>query len=356
MANGEPVLWSLYVYAPNQVAPAVFAVLYGLSTAGHLWQCYIYKCFRLLWLHPACGLLFTLGYALREYGSFNYLYEEEDKSILIVFVLSQVFIYICPPLLELANYHILGRLFYYAPHNSPLPASRVLSTFGALMLLVETLNALGVSLASNPSGSPTTQDLGSHLTIAALALQLAVIIIFILLAGVFHYRCAKNGVTARAVLVPLRTLYASMGLIFIRCIYRLVEHMGSTTVDINDMEVLRGLTPVLRYEWFFYVFEATLMFLNSALWNVWSPGRFLPKTYLVYLSKDGRTEVEGIEVEDQRTLAQKVLAKVTLGICFRRVKVKYLEENELEERGVARGKHAPQESSGSDSPLFPSGR
>ncbi|KAL3442964.1 hypothetical protein BJX65DRAFT_298601 [Aspergillus insuetus] len=320
MSNGQPVLWSLYVYAPNKVAPVVFAVLYGLSTVGHLWQCYLHKCFRPLGLHPLCGILFTLGYALREYGSFNYLYEEENKTVLILFVLSQVFIYICPPLLELANYHILGRLFYYAPHNAPLPAARVLSTFGALMLLVETLNALGVSLASNPSGSHSTQDLGSHLTIAALALQLGVIIIFVLLAGIFHYRCAKNGVKVRALLVPLRTLYASMGLIFVRCIYRLVEHMGSTTVDIDNIEALRALTPVLRYEWFFYVFEATLMLLNSALWNIWNPGRFLPRSYRVYLSKDGKTEVEGVAVEDCRSLGQKIVAKLTFGFCFRRVK------------------------------------
>ncbi|KAL3496133.1 hypothetical protein BJX62DRAFT_134832 [Aspergillus germanicus] len=316
----------------------------------------LYKCFRLLGLHPLCGILFSLGYALREYGSFNYLYEEENKTVLILFVLSQVFIYICPPLLELANYHILGRLFYYAPHNAPLPAPRVLSTFGALMLLVETLNALGVSLASNPSGSPSTQDLGSHLTIAALALQLGVIIIFVLLAGLFHYRCARNGVKARAVFVPLRTLYASMGLIFIRCIYRLVEHMGSTAVDINNIEALRALTPVLRYEWFFYVFEATLMLLNSALWNIWNPGRFLPRSYRVYLSKDGETEVEGVAVEDRRPFGQKVVAKLTFGFCFRRVKVKYLDESELEESRVGRGKHAPLASSGSDSPLFASGR
>lgn len=56
----------------------------------------LHKCFRLLGLHPLCGILFTLGYALREYGSFNYLYEEENKTVLILFVLSQVFIYICP--------------------------------------------------------------------------------------------------------------------------------------------------------------------------------------------------------------------------------------------------------------------
>ncbi|KAL2846157.1 hypothetical protein BJY01DRAFT_234659 [Aspergillus pseudoustus] len=320
MANGEPVLWSLYVYAPNKIAPAVFAVLYGASTVGHIWQCYLYKCFHLLGLHPLCGALFTLGYALREYGSFNYLYEEENTTVLITFVLSQVFIYICPPLLELANYHVLGRLFYYVPHQAPLPASRVLSIFGALMLIVETLNGIGVSLASNPSGKPTTQELGSHLTIAALSMQFAVIIIFVVLAGLFHFRCAKAGIRTHAVIVPLRTLYTSMVLILIRCIYRLIEHMGSTTVDIDNMEALRALTPVLRYEWFFYVFEATLMFLNSSLWNVWNPGRYLPRSYLVYLGRDGTTEIEGVAVVDERSFGQKVAAVATLGICFRREK------------------------------------
>ncbi|KAL2809129.1 hypothetical protein BJX63DRAFT_371445 [Aspergillus granulosus] len=351
MANGDPVLWSLYVYAPNKIAPIIFAVLYGLSTVGHVWQCYLYKCFRLLGLHPLCGILFTLGYALREYGSFNYLYREEEMTVLITFVLSQVFIYICPPLLELANYHVLGRIFYYVPYHAPLPASRVLSTFGVLMLGVETLNGLGVSLASNPSSSHTTQDLGSHLTIAALSMQFAVILIFVVLAGVFHYRCFKARIRTHVVIVPLRTLYISMTLILIRCIYRLVEHMGSTAIDVDDIEALRALTPVLRYEWFFYVFEATLMLVNSVLWNIWNPGRYLPRSYRVYLSKDGQTEVEGEEVVDERTLWEKVAAVVTLGTCFRREKVRYTNGEELEERRQATN----ETSSGSGSPLFTSG-
>lgn len=33
------VLGSLFVYAPNKVAPVIFAVAYALSAAGHIWQC-----------------------------------------------------------------------------------------------------------------------------------------------------------------------------------------------------------------------------------------------------------------------------------------------------------------------------
>ncbi|KAL4993222.1 hypothetical protein BDV10DRAFT_179520 [Aspergillus recurvatus] len=319
MANGEPVLWSLYVYAPNKGAPIFFAIAYGVSAAAHIWQCHRYKSWRLFGLHPLCGVLFTVGYALREYGAYNYLYDEEDRTVLIAFVLSQVFVYVCPPLLELANYHVLGRIFYYVPYLSPLPPNRVMSTFGALMALVELLNALGVSLASNPSSSSSQQDLGSHLTIAALAMQLGVILSFVVLAGIFHRRCVQADIRNKAVILPLWILYMSMSLILIRCIYRLIEHTGHTTVDINDMEVLRSLTPVLRYEWFFYVFEATLMLLNSVLWNAWHPGRYLPRSIWVHLGRDGR-EVVREESEDGRTVLAKVVSVLSFGILCRRQK------------------------------------
>jgi hypothetical protein len=52
-----------------------------------------YKLFKLIGLHPFCAVLFTVGYALRVYGAFNYLYSSQT---LIIYILSQVFIYICP--------------------------------------------------------------------------------------------------------------------------------------------------------------------------------------------------------------------------------------------------------------------
>lgn len=224
------------------------------------------------------------------------------------------------PLLELANYHVLGRIFYYVPYMAPLPPGRVLSIFGALMALVEALNALGVALAAKPTSSQSQQTLGRNLIIAALAIQLVVIVIFVLLAALFHRRCAKANIHTKAVSTPLITLYMSMSLILIRCIYRLVEHLGNTTVDIDDLEALKALSPILRYEWFFYVFEATLMLVNSLLWNVWSPGRYLPKDYHIYLARDGRTEIEGEEQSDDRPLLAKAGSVLTFGFLFRNKK------------------------------------
>ncbi|KAI0010165.1 putative RTA1 domain protein [Xylariaceae sp. FL0662B] len=315
MGNGQPVPGSLFVYAPNKGAPVFFTVAYAASAIGHIWQCYRYKCFKLIGLHPLCAVLFTAGYALREYGAFNYLYNTQN---LIIFILSQVFIYVCPPLLELANYHVLGRILYYVPHLAPLPAGKILPTFGGLIGLVEALNALGVALSSKPSSSSRTQELGSNLTVAAIAIQLCVILIFVLLTAIFHRRCAKANLHNRAVSTPLHTLYTSMALILIRSIYRLVEHLGNTTVDLDNPQSLMNLSPILRYEWFFYVFEATLMLINSVLWNVWSPGRYLPKNYLVYLAQDGSTEIEGEDGLDSRPFLSKAGSIFTFGLFFRR--------------------------------------
>lgn len=54
-----------------------------------------YKAWKLIGLHPLCAVLLTAGYALREYGAFNYMYDPGTPN-LIIFVLSQVLIFVCP--------------------------------------------------------------------------------------------------------------------------------------------------------------------------------------------------------------------------------------------------------------------
>lgn len=185
------------------------------------------------------------------------------------------------------------------------------------MALVELLNALGVALKANASSSSTQQQLGGNLVIAALAIQLAIIVIFVVLAGTFHRRCTGAKIHLKTVTTPLITLYVSMGLILIRCIYRLVEHLGNTTVDLSDFEAQKRLSPILRYEFYFYIFEATLMLINSMLWNVWNPGRYLPRNYHVHLAEDGRTEVGGDDEDrDERPLLAKAGHILTFGMFF----------------------------------------
>lgn len=55
-----------------------------------------YKTWRLIGLHPLCGVFLTVGYGMREYGAYNYKYDPDSKIALNMFIISQVFIYICP--------------------------------------------------------------------------------------------------------------------------------------------------------------------------------------------------------------------------------------------------------------------
>lgn len=235
------------------------------------------------------------------------------------------------PLLELANYHVLGRLLHYVPHCATLPPAKILSTFGGLVALVEALNGLGVAFTSNPSSPQNTQEMGSDLTMASLALQICVIVTCVILAASFHWRCARSNVNIRAVSTPLVTLYVSMSLILTRCIYRLVEHTGSVALKLNDLQALEQLTPILRYEWYFYVFEATVMLLNSILWNIWNPSRYLPRNHNVYLDQDGRVVHGGEEKRDSRSLLIKAASVLTFGILFRKgTEVQCREELQLQ--------------------------
>ena len=63
-----------------------------------------FKCFRVTGLHPLCGSLFTVGFALREYGAFHYLY---SRLNLVLYIVSQVFIYVCPWVIKVLQQRFL---------------------------------------------------------------------------------------------------------------------------------------------------------------------------------------------------------------------------------------------------------
>lgn len=159
------------------------------------------------------------------------------------------------------------------------------------MGLVEGLNGSGVALTANANATETAHNIGHYLTLASLCIQVVVILSFFTLAILFHCRCIRAKVLPRAVRAPIVVLYCSMALIFTRCIYRLVEFTtGSTSINLTNYNALLGLSPLLRYEVFFYVFEASLILLNSVLWNLYHAGRYLPRDKAIVLSQDGRTE------------------------------------------------------------------
>ncbi|KAJ2990331.1 hypothetical protein NUW58_g3006 [Xylaria curta] len=293
--------FNIWVFDPNKGAAIFFTIAFFTTGAVHFWQAIHYHSWRLTGLYVFCSFLFTGGFIARVLGSF-------DQTHLIKYILSIVLTYAAPPLYELGNYYILGRILYFVPHLSPIHPGRVLTTFAALSFIIEALNGTGAAYVANPTLSARLQGVGHALFKAALILQLIVIAAFVVLATTFYLRCRKNGINHNKVNQPLLTLYLSTGLILARTIYRTVEYFEIETVNhyVPDFD-LNTLSPILRYEWYFYVFEAALMLINSALINARHPRRWLPQSTKVYLAKDGVTEVMGPGYKEERNFVATLL-------------------------------------------------
>ncbi|CAM1503731.1 Fc.00g013220.m01.CDS01 [Cosmosporella sp. VM-42] len=293
MSDGKYVDESYWFYAPNKGAAIFFLVAFFASSAVHAWQARHYKCWILTPLFPFCCVLFTAGFAIREYGAWHY-------DNLNVYIASICITYAAPPLLELQNYHILGRILYYVPYLSPLHPGRVLTTFGFISGIIEALNGWGASYSANQSLTDKEMETGHALIKTSLILQIVVAICFIYLAAVFHTHCHRQGIMNDRLKSSLVTLYISTALILSRTIYRLVEYFSVAELRFGPGFDYMSMSPIIRYEWFFYVFEAVIMLCNCVLFNVRHPRRYLPRSNKIYLAQDGVTEVEGPGFKDPR--------------------------------------------------------
>jgi len=94
-------------------------------------------------------------------------------------------------------------------------------------------------------------------------------------------------------------LYVSIALLTVRTIYRTVEYFSIAQLHFGPGFDPMTLSPLVRYEWFFYVFEASLMLTNQVWMNIRHPRHYLPKSNKIYLGADG-VEMTGPGFLDKR--------------------------------------------------------
>lgn len=253
------------------------------SNLAH-WFISHYKCFKLTGLLPAACSFLIAGFATRTYGAIH----PDDAQ---VYTASTLLLYMAPPLLQLANIHILGRIFHFVPYFAPMHPTRILVTFTTLAFTVLLLTTVGIAYLSNTSVPEKMVDMGATLTKASLAVQILVAAVFFILAGIFHHCCRSGLIDHPKAMHPLFTCYASMVIILIRTIYRMVEHFGTDSLT-------------AREERFFYVFDATPLLLSSIVWNIMHPLRYLPESNVIYLAQDGATLIKGPGWKDTRSFGE----------------------------------------------------
>jgi hypothetical protein len=223
---------------------------------------------------PWAALLLTAGFCMREVGAFH----DSNVSYLIS---STSLIMSGPPIYALINYMILSRLLFYIPYCSRIHPGRILTTFLAADGLLEILIINGVRRMVDPLLSHTEQEIGAILVKVSLIAQLCLFLVFNYLAFSFQSRASSIGVLKKEIRNVLIVMYISSSIIMARCIYRISEFFEGFYGEVYTHEV------------YFWLFEATIMFINTFMLNIWHPGKRLPRSNKVFLSRDGKMELRG---------------------------------------------------------------
>ncbi|OKL57473.1 hypothetical protein UA08_07077 [Talaromyces atroroseus] len=126
------------------------------------------------------------------------------------------------------------------------------------------------------SGTISSYNLGEHITVAGLGVQLLFFSFFMVTCVTFHYRIRRNP-TAKVIETlsrgngkaqwtwetVLAGLYIASILILVRSIFRLIEYAQGNSGYLISHEV------------FMYVFDAALMFLAMLVMNICHPTTLL---------------------------------------------------------------------------------
>ncbi|KAK6372090.1 hypothetical protein LTR64_004004 [Lithohypha guttulata] len=277
-----PGVSNFYIYQPAHGASIAFAILFTISGTGHIWQNNLkYRSYRIGFLLPWAAFLFTAGFTLREYGSYN-------TDNLGVFIASQVLLFIAPPVYNGANYFIFGRALYYLPYLSLIHPGRVWTTFVALDAAADVVAANGVVRVANARAEPSAIKAGLDLVKISLFLLMGMFLAFMALNIHFHYRAVKAGVFNYKLKVIMYELYASNLLILLRNCFRTAAFFYPWHSLANGKE------------WPLWVFEFVPMVVNTYLMNIYPPAKYLPANHKIYLAMDGKTELEGPGMVDKR--------------------------------------------------------
>ena len=290
--------WSLYPYEPVKALPILFAV--GFLTCGSIivYQCVTrYGLKRYTWTMSFTSVVWTTGFGCRMAS----IYKDQNIDI---FVAQYVLLFLGPPLFAGAEYFILGRVLAYVPYHTPIHPGRVLSTFIMLDVIVEILAVNGAT-ADATSKTASARNSGEARMMTALILQAILEVGFFSLVGLVERRCRKAKLFPRNLRVVCYVLYVTSAMMFVRCIFRIVEGFEGMKCPID----IPNCGRVDQHEWFFYVFEVANIFLFVVLLTIFPPGKYLPPNVKVYLDPVDGTERlgPGFASADTRPLWQTVL-------------------------------------------------
>lgn len=208
---------------------------------------------------------------------------------MIVYAIQNVFLLLGPTLFAASVYMTLGRIIrsVHAEEHSLVRINWLTRIF----VMGDVASFLVQGSASGLMATGNNVELGSHIVVAGLVIQVIMFGLFIITSAVFEIRMRRSPPTEAFDerinwIIRVRTLYAVSALILIRSIFRVVEYAAG-----ND-----GYP--LTHEWMLYVFDSVLMIISMVIWGIWYPGT-LPR--LIVRDQEIVTEVVAdVELKGRR--------------------------------------------------------
>ena len=190
-------------------------------------------------------------------------------------VIQTVLILVAPAVYAAACYQAFGRIVLWVvpPHFQTakhlwLPSRYITPLFVGCDLFAFMVQVVGGTMIVGSSTSSNVNT-GKDVILIGLAIQMMTFGFFVLASIRFSFFLRR---TLKDVPLPaernwrlfLRIINIASVIILIRTIARFIEFVGGTSSYLST------------HEWFFYVFDSTLMWLVSATFVLFHPGYFLP--------------------------------------------------------------------------------
>ncbi|KAK4958262.1 hypothetical protein LTR10_004688 [Elasticomyces elasticus] len=268
----KPDGFEYYHYAPSMAAAILFIVLFAISTSVHMAQMIRSRTWFMI-PFVIGGVLETIGYVGRALSA----NETEGEWTLGPYIIQTLMTLIAPAFLAASIYMELGRIVIMINGEKVLFIRRAWLTkiFVGGDVLSFLMQASGGGMMSGDSISSI--NTGQTLVVAGLFVQVVFFGLFLIAAGLFHFRILQMPTTKSYELAwwkkHMLSLYVVSGLIFVRSIVRVVEY-------------LQGFDGyIMTHEAFIYVFDATLMIIAVVIMNVIHPGEVAKE---VRAAKSGR--------------------------------------------------------------------
>ncbi|KAJ8079258.1 Envelope glycoprotein [Marasmius tenuissimus] len=257
-----------YGYRPLLYVCVIYIALFSTTLGIHIQQMFSSRSWFM-------GPTVVLAASLEVAGWAGRLWSNQDLPNGDPFMLQICTLILGPTPLLAANFVIFGRLVsLLGVHFSRLRPNLYAYIFLGCDVISLILQGAGGGIASSADPGTSGLDLGTNLMISGIALQVAMMTVFVILVGEFIFRyindkpLRKKATMDRFPLdtrrqVLLLAMGITTGLLFIRGVYRLIE-----LSDGWDSEIMRT-------EWLFNVFDGAMIVLALFTWNVAHPAVLL---------------------------------------------------------------------------------